>query len=213
MPKDETTKPDTSRKGESKGEDDEEHPQDALRREGLRLFPGAQTQQLDTTEGGGVTDVRKISPVFEEARQHAARAAAAAADADYGDEGAENVVFPDDTEEADLAREHARKVAAELPEEPDDRDQNLPDGMGGPYGQGVTPQDDGGAELAQNTVSDAQSGSQDKGDDAKSTGTKASSTTKAADTKAEDDKGTASTSKTATKSTSTRSTSSKTTGK
>ena len=67
--KDETIKPDAV---------GEEHPQDALRREGLRLFPGAQTQHFDTTEGGGVADVRQISPVFEEARLHAEQAAAAA---------------------------------------------------------------------------------------------------------------------------------------
>lgn len=120
---------------------DEEHPLDALRREGLRLSPQFQTEHLDTT-GGGPVDLHRISPVFEEARQHAVRAAARAADEDYAPD---NVVFSDDYDEADRQREHARKLAEDVPdEEPDRRPPGTyADGMGGPYGQGVIVGEDG----------------------------------------------------------------------
>jgi hypothetical protein len=120
---------------------DEEHPQDALRREGLRLNPQFQTEHLDTT-GGGPVDLHRISPVFEEARQHAVRSAALAADEDYAPD---NVVFSDDVDEADRQREHVRKLAQDIPDEDPDRRPpgTYADGMGGPYGQGVIVGSDG----------------------------------------------------------------------
>lgn len=120
---------------------DEEHPLDALRREGLRLNPQFQTEHLDTT-GGGPVDLHRISPAFEEARQHAVRAAAIAADEDYAPD---NVVFSDDPDEAERQREHARKLAEDIPDEDPERRPpgTFADGMGGPYGQGVVVGSDG----------------------------------------------------------------------
>lgn len=120
---------------------DEEHPQDALRREGLRLNPQFQTEHLDTT-GGGPVDLHRISPAFEEARQHAVRAGAAAAEADYAPD---NVVFSDDPDEAERQRQAVREQAKDVPDA--DADRRPPgtyaDGMGGPYGQGVVVGADG----------------------------------------------------------------------
>lgn len=120
---------------------EEEHPLDALRREGLRLNPQFQTEHLDTT-GGGPVDLHRVSPVFEEARQHAVRSAALAADEDYAPD---NVVFSDDADEADRQREHVRKLAQDIPDEDPDRRPpgTYADGMGGPYGQGVVVGSDG----------------------------------------------------------------------
>jgi hypothetical protein len=109
---------------------DEEHALDVARREGLRAAPLSQTQHLDTTDGG-IVDLHRVSPVFQEARDHAVRAAAAAADADYLPD---TVVFPDDKDEADLAREHVRRAAEELPEDDAERPGGgYADGMSGPY--------------------------------------------------------------------------------
>lgn len=109
---------------------DEEHPLDVARREGLRAAPLSQTQHLDTTDGG-IIDLHRVSPVFQEARDHAVRAAAAAADADYLPD---TVVFPDDKDEAELAREHVRRAAEELPEDDVERPGGgYADGMSGPY--------------------------------------------------------------------------------
>jgi hypothetical protein len=117
---------------------DEEHPQDALRREGLRLNPQWQTEHLDTT-GGGPVDFSR-TPAFEEARQHAVRQGALAADADYTPD---NVVFSDDSDEAERQREAVRKQAEELPEdEAERRPPGYADGMGGPYNQGVVAAED-----------------------------------------------------------------------
>lgn len=127
--------PDTEKAEDAPETTEEEHPLDALRREGLRLNPQWQTEHLDTS-GDVATDIHRISPVFAEARDHAVRAAAAAAEADYAPD---TVVFPDDKDDADAAREHVRKVAAELPKEPEPRPPGYADGMGGPYGQGIVP--------------------------------------------------------------------------
>jgi hypothetical protein len=131
------SKPDTTEDPETT----EEHPQDALRREGLRLNPQWQTEHLDTT-GGGPVDMHRVSPVFEEARQHAVRQLAKAADEDIPPD---NVVFAEDADVADRQRELARKLAKDVPdEEPDRRPPGVySDGMGGPYGQGVLVGDDG----------------------------------------------------------------------
>lgn len=125
-------------KAEDAPETTEEHPLDALRREGLRLNPQWQTEHLDTS-GDVATDIHRISSVFAEAHDHAVRAAAAAAEADYAPD---TVVFPDDKADADAAREHVRKAAAELPKEPEPRPPGYADGMGGPYGQGIVPAPD-----------------------------------------------------------------------
>lgn len=132
------SKPDTT------GEDPEtieEHPLDALRREGMRLSPQFQTEHLDTT-GGGPVDLHRISPAFEEARQHAVRQLAKAADADIPPD---NVVFSEDADVAERQRSLARKLAEDVPdEEPDRRPPGTyADGMGGPYGQGVIVGEDG----------------------------------------------------------------------
>lgn len=126
------SKPDTTEDPQT----DEEHPLDAARREGLRLSPLSQTQHLDTTEGG-VVDLHRISPVFEEARQHAVRQGALAADEEYG---SDTVVFPDDKDEADRAREHVRKLAEELPEEDEDTDRRPPGGYADGQGQAYNPE-------------------------------------------------------------------------
>lgn len=120
---------------------DEEHPLDALRREGMRLNPQFQTEHLDTT-GGGPVDLHRISPAFEEARQHAVRAGARAADADYAPD---NVVFSDDSDEAERQRQQVRELAKDVPDEDPDRRPpgTYADGMGGPYGQGVVVGEDG----------------------------------------------------------------------
>jgi hypothetical protein len=120
---------------------DEEHPLDALRREGMRLNPQFQTEHLDTT-GGGPVDIHRISPAFEEARQHAVRQLARAADEDVPPD---NVVFSEDADVAERQRKLARKLAEDVPdEEPDRRPPGTyADGMGGPYGQGVVVGSDG----------------------------------------------------------------------
>jgi hypothetical protein len=120
---------------------DEEHPLDVARREGLRAAPLSQTQHLDTS-GGGVVDLHRVSPVFEEARQHAVRQAALAADADYVPD---TVVFPDDKDEAERAREQARALAADLPE-PVEGDPERPlggyaDGQGSAYNPDMVEKD------------------------------------------------------------------------
>lgn len=130
--------PDTEKAEDAPETTEEEHPLVALRREGLRLNPQWQTEHLDTS-GDVATDIHRISSVFAEAHDHAVRAAAAAADADYAPD---TVVFPDDKADADAAREHVRKVAAELPEEPEKPPVGGADGMGGPYGQGIVPAPD-----------------------------------------------------------------------
>jgi hypothetical protein len=147
---------------------DEEHPLDAARREGLRLSPLSQTQHLDTTEGG-IVDLHRISPVFEEARQHAVRQGALAADEEYG---SDTVVFPDDKDEADRARAHVRKLAEELPEEDEETDRRPPGGYADGQGQAYNPEmveKDAAARAGQETGKDAESG--DKAEDADKGGT------------------------------------------
>jgi hypothetical protein len=125
-----TEKTETKPQGSEDPATDEEHPLDTARREGLRVAPLSQTQHLDTTDGG-IVDLHRVSPVFQEARDHAVRAAAAAADAEYLPD---TVVFPDDKDEADLAREHVRRAAEELPEDDAERPGGgYADGMSGPY--------------------------------------------------------------------------------
>jgi hypothetical protein len=160
---------------------DEEHPLDAARREGLRLSPLSQTQHLDTTEGG-IVDLHRISPVFEEARQHAVRQGALAADEEYG---SDTVVFPDDKDEADRAREHVRKLAEELPEEDEETDRRPPGGYADGQGQAYNPEmveKDAAARAGQETEAtgtnpatgkDAESS--DKAEDADKGGTAAKS--------------------------------------
>lgn len=130
MPEDKTeSKPDPKT--------DEEHPLDEARREGLRLSPLSQTQHLDTTEGG-ITDLRQVSPVFEEARQHAVRQGALAADEEYG---LDTVIEPDDKDERERAREHVRKLAQDLPDEEDaDTDRRPPGGYADGQGQAYNPE-------------------------------------------------------------------------
>ena len=116
---------------------DEEHPLDEARREGLRLSPLSQTQHLDTTEGG-ITDLHRISPVFEEARQHAVRQGALAANEEYG---LGTVIEPDDKDERERAREHVRKLAQDLPDEVDaDADRRPPGGYADGQGQAYNPE-------------------------------------------------------------------------
>jgi hypothetical protein len=135
MPEDKTeSKPDTTEDPKT----DEEHPLDVARREGLRLSPLSQTEHLDTS-GGGVTDLHRVSPVFEEARQHAVRQGARAADEEYG---LDTVIFPDDKDEADRAREHVRKLAQDLPDEDEgaDSDRRPPGGYADGQGQAYNPE-------------------------------------------------------------------------
>lgn len=134
MPEDKTeSKPDTTEDPKT----DEEHPLDVARREGLRLSPLSQTEHLDTS-GGGITDLHRVSPVFEEARQHAVRQAARAADAEYD---TDTVVFPDDKDERERARKHVRKLAEDLPEEEDvDVDRRPPGGYADGQGQAYNPE-------------------------------------------------------------------------
>jgi hypothetical protein len=150
---------------------DEEHPLDAARREGLRLSPLSQTQHLDTTEGG-IVDLHRISPVFEEARQHAVRQGALAADEEYG---LDTVVFPDDKDEADRAREHVRKLAEELPEEDEETDRRPPGGYADGQGQAYNPEmveKDAAARAGQESEATDKAEDADKGGTAtKSTGT------------------------------------------
>jgi hypothetical protein len=127
------SKPDTTEDPKT----DEEHPLDAARREGLRLSPLSQTQHLDTTEGG-IVDLHRISPVFEEARQHAVRQGALAADEEFTPD---TVVFPDDKDEAERARVHVKQLAEELPEpEEDDADRRPPGGYADGQGQAYNPE-------------------------------------------------------------------------
>jgi hypothetical protein len=153
---------------------DEEHPLDVARREGLRTAPLSQTQHLDTTDGG-IVDLHRISPVFQEARDHAVRAAAAAADADYLPD---TVVFPDDKDEADLAREHVRRAAEELPEDDTERPGGgYADGMSGPYNPDMIEKDQAARAGTGDDASkgEAKAEDEDKGAAAKSS---SSSTTK-----------------------------------
>lgn len=187
MPEDKTeSKPDTN-----DPKTDEEHPLDAARREGLRLSPLSQTQHLDTS-GGGITDLHRVSPVFEEARQHAVRQAARAADEEYG---TDTVVFPDDKDERERAQEHVRKLATELPDEDEDEDSDRrpPGGYADGQGQAYNPEmveADAAARAGQETEAtgtnpatgkDAQS--EDKSEDEKGT-TKPSTSSSAAKTPA-----------------------------
>lgn len=183
MPEDKTeSKPDTT-----DPKNDEEHSLDAARREGLRLSPLSQTQHLDTS-GGGITDLHRVSPVFEEARQHAVRQAARAADEEYG---TDTVVFPDDKDERERAQEHVRKLATELPDEDEDEDTDRrpPGGYADGQGQAYNPEmveADAAARAGQETEAtgtnpatgkDAQS--EDKSEGEKDTAkTSSSSTTK-----------------------------------
>jgi hypothetical protein len=135
MPEDKTeSKPDTTEDPKT----DEEHPLVAARREGLRLSPLSQTEHLDTS-GGGITDLHRVSPVFEEARVHAVRQAALAADEEYG---SDTVVFPDDKDERERAREHVRKLAEDLPDEDEDEgsDRRPPGGYADGQGQAYNPE-------------------------------------------------------------------------
>jgi len=126
------SKPDTTEDPQT----DEEHPLDVARREGLRAAPLSQTQHLDTTDGG-ITDLHRVSPVFEEARQHAVRQGALAADEEYAPD---NVVFPDDKDEADRARRHVKAAAAELPEE-EGLTRPVSFGQGGEYNRDMVEKD------------------------------------------------------------------------
>lgn len=130
--------PDTD-KVESKPDPEttEEHPLDAARREGLRLAPLSQTQHLDTTEGG-LVDLRAVSPVFEEARQHAVRQGALAADEEFAPD---TVVFPDDPDEAERARRHVKAAAAELPDPPERPVGGYADGQGSPLNADMVEKD------------------------------------------------------------------------
>jgi hypothetical protein len=160
---------------------DEEHPQDALRREGLRLNPQFQTEHLDTT-GGGPVDIHRISSVFEEARQHAVRAAALAADEDYAPD---NVVFSDDHDEADRQREHVRKLAEQIPDEEAERRPagTYADGMGGPYGQGVVPTEDDGDSKGEATTAKSTTSSTSTAAKTPAKSTSTSTTAKKTETK------------------------------
>jgi hypothetical protein len=133
MPEDKTeSKPKTAEDPQV----DEDHPLNVARREGLRLSPLSQTEHLDTS-GGGVTDLHRISPVFEEARQHAVRQGARVADDDYMPG---TVVLPDDKDEADRARAHVKKLAGDLPDEEDvDVDRRPPGGYADGQGQAYNP--------------------------------------------------------------------------
>lgn len=193
---------------------DEEHPLNVARREGLRTAPLSQTEHLDTS-GGGIVDLHRVSPVFEEARQHAVRQAARAVDAD-DEYGTDTVIFPDDKDERERAREHVRKLAQDLPDEEDETDLDrrplggYADGQGSAYNPDMVEKD--AAARA--------------GQEAESTGTNpvtGKDVTKDEDAKAEDDDKSAaksssssSAAKTPAKSSttsSTRSTASKTTSK
>lgn len=200
------SKPDTAEDPKT----DEEHPLDVARREGLRLSPLSQTEHLDTS-GGGVTDLHRVSPVFEEARQHAVRQAARAADEEYG---TDTVVFPDDKDERERAREHVRKLAADLPDEEDeDTGRRPPGGYADGQGQAYNPEmveADAAARAGQEreatgtnpaTGKDVEPGDEDKAEDEDKSGT-AKSTSSTAKTPAKSPtstRSTATTSKTASK--------------
>lgn len=126
---------------------DEEHPLEAARREGLRLAPLSQTQHLDTTEGG-IVDLHQISPVFEEARQHAVRQGALAADQEFAPD---TVVFPDDPDEADRARRHVKAAAAELPDAPERPAGGYADGQGSPLNADMVEKDAAARAPAEST--------------------------------------------------------------
>lgn len=189
------SKPDTAEDPKT----DEEHPLDAARREGLRLSPLSQTQHLDTTEGG-ITDLHRVSPVFEEARRHAVRQGALAADEEYG---SETVIFPDDKDEADRAREHVRKLAEDLPDEDEDTDRRPPGGYADGQGQAYNPEmveADAAARAGQETeATGTNPATGDKGEDDKGAAAKSSSSAAKTPAKSTTPRSTSSTTKTASK--------------
>jgi hypothetical protein len=140
----------------------EEHPLDAARREGQRLAPLSQTQHLDTSEGG-LVDLRTVSPVFEEARQHAVRQGALAADEEFAPD---TVIFPDDKDEADRARRHVKAAAAELPDPPERPAGGYADGQGSPLNADMVEKD-----TAARAPAESSDGTKTEGDKSASTTT------------------------------------------
>jgi hypothetical protein len=105
-------------KDEAKPEntDDAATEMDRLRAEGLLRNPLAQTHHIDTSTDGYV-DIRAAAPIFEEARRAALRHAADVVDPNT-DTQDENVIFPDDPDEAEQAKKDVTAQAAALPETP-----------------------------------------------------------------------------------------------
>lgn len=112
------SKPSTRKADSESGEDEEfdaeNHPLTLARAEGLARNPLWQTDNIDTTESGGLVDVRKVSPMFEQARRDAVRHAAAVLDPEDDTPDDPNVILPDDEVEADRARADVKRQAAEL---------------------------------------------------------------------------------------------------
>ncbi len=101
-------------KTEAKPEDEERHPLDAAREEGSRVFPTWQTGNIDTSTGG-LVDLKAVSPVFEHTRQDLVKHAADVFDPET-DTADENVILPEDKDEADAVKEQTAQEAASLPE-------------------------------------------------------------------------------------------------
>lgn len=92
---------------------DEQHPLDAAREAGARVFPTWQTGSVDTSSGG-LVDLKTVSPVFEQTRQALVKHAADVFDPDT-DTADENVILPDDKAEADAVKAQTAQEAASLP--------------------------------------------------------------------------------------------------
>lgn len=92
----------------------EAHPLDQARAEGFRTFPTWQTGSVDTSSGSGPVDIKSVTPVFEQTRQDLVRHAADVVDPNT-DTADENVVLPDDKDEAEAAKGQLAEQAAKLP--------------------------------------------------------------------------------------------------
>lgn len=128
------SKPST-RKADDGADTDEEyepenHPLTLARAEGQARNPLWQTSNIDTTEGGGLVDIRKVSPMFEQARRDAVRHAAAVLDPEDDTPDDPNVILPDDEAEAERAKADLKRQAAELGD-PEDDPVVIPDPHGG----------------------------------------------------------------------------------
>jgi hypothetical protein len=131
---------------QAEGKENEVHPLDLAREEGMRRNPTAQTSHLDTSTDG-VVDLRQVASIFEEARQDAVRHAADVLDPDT-DTVDPNVIEPDDADDAERARDELRREAANLPPASENTRSGYGDGMGDLQGQeGVTAQRAEGAKA------------------------------------------------------------------
>lgn len=89
------------------------------RLEGMRRHPLYQSGTLETSDTGGTTDIRDISPAFEDSRRDTVRRAAASLREDREDP---NLILPEDEAEAERAKRDIEEQDAKLPSTEDSTD-------------------------------------------------------------------------------------------